>query len=495
METRRWRNNTEENGDETLTTLRRMETRRWRMSPPADVSRGLRCLWSHRNGRFSAHAMPTCKDLTTEGPARRSWTLLDNEGNRPHRRTALISEELKRYNVDIAGLIETRLLGEGSLKEERGGYTFFWRGYPPGNKHQHGVGMAIKNSLLPCLTETPIGVSERLMTLRIPLAKARYATLLSAYAPTLPSDDSVKDGFYQLLDDTLQLDSIGYKTRKHQDWFDENSDAIMSMLETKRRAYRAIISCPASTILRQQWQTARKEFHEGMVARVTTGGQESETFGVCTGLESSIGITVDFRLDGNLFNIRRFQAATKISVMRVLELQYADDCVFVAHTPEDLQIILAAAVKTYSRLGLTVNTTKTEVICQWRLSPPPTMPVFTIEQQPLTIVPSFKYLGSIVSENCNLDYEINNRIRQASAAFGKLRRKVFQNKHLQLGTKVTIYKAVCITTLLYSCEGLSELELSHCTRLQSVDPFQLRCLYSSAEIVSAPSLFLLCCKR
>lgn len=40
------------------------------------------------------------------------------------------------------------------------------------------------------------------MTLRIPLAKSSYATL-SAYAPTLPSDNSVKDSFYQLLDDSL----------------------------------------------------------------------------------------------------------------------------------------------------------------------------------------------------------------------------------------------------------------------------------------------------
>lgn len=134
---------------------------------------------------------------------------------------------------------------------------------------------------------------------------------------------------------------------------------------------------------------------------MTIGGQESEPFRVCTGvrqgcvlapvlfniyllcvtkllhdkLESSSGITVDFRLDGNLFNIRRFQASTKVSAMQVLELQYADDCMLLAHTPEDLQTILVAAVKTYSRLGLSVNT-KTEVICQWKLSSPPTMPVF-----------------------------------------------------------------------------------------------------------------------
>jgi len=143
-------------------------------------------------------------------------------------------------------------------------------------------------------------------------------------------------------------------------------------------------------------------------------------------------------------------------------------CVFMAHTPEELQIILDAAVKTYSRMGMSV-----EVICQWRISPPPTMPVFGIEQQPLSIVPSFKYLGSIVSEDCYLDCEIKNRIRQASAAFGKLQRKVFQNKHLQLGTEVTIYKALCISTLLYSCEAW--VVYSHHLRL--LERFHIRCLH------------------
>lgn len=41
------------------------------------------------------------------------------------------------------------------------------------------------------------------MTLTIPQAKTHYATLLSACAPKLPSDNSVKNGFYQLLDDGL----------------------------------------------------------------------------------------------------------------------------------------------------------------------------------------------------------------------------------------------------------------------------------------------------
>lgn len=110
---------------------------------------------------------------------------------------------LRRYDIDIAALSETRLLDEGSLTEEGMGYTFYWKGYPTGGQHLHGVGLAIKNTLLPRLTETPVGISERLMTLRIPLVKNRYATLLSVYAPTLPSDSESKDSFYQTLDEAL----------------------------------------------------------------------------------------------------------------------------------------------------------------------------------------------------------------------------------------------------------------------------------------------------
>lgn len=77
-------------------------------------------------------------------------TLLDTQDGteRPHRRTALIAHELKRYNVDIAALSETRLSGEDSLTEVGEGYTFFWKGLPEGERRLHGVGFAVKSKLL-----------------------------------------------------------------------------------------------------------------------------------------------------------------------------------------------------------------------------------------------------------------------------------------------------------------------------------------------------------
>jgi len=130
---------------------------------------------------------------------------LDKEdSDRPARRTALVAAELSRYDVDIAALSETRFANEGSLTKVGGGYTFFLKGLPHDASRIHGVGFAIRTSLISQITESPIGVNEQLMTLRLPLAKGRYMTVLSAYAPTLLSDEATKDSFYDCLRATLQ---------------------------------------------------------------------------------------------------------------------------------------------------------------------------------------------------------------------------------------------------------------------------------------------------
>jgi len=108
-----------------------------------------------------------------------------------------VAAELNRYNIDIAALCETRLADEGSLSEIGEGYTFFWKGLQTDSRRIHGVGFAVRTTLLNRLTETPVAISERLMTLRIPLVKKRYMTLVCAYAPTLVADAAEKDLFYE----------------------------------------------------------------------------------------------------------------------------------------------------------------------------------------------------------------------------------------------------------------------------------------------------------
>ena len=62
------------------------------------------------------------------------------------RKTATIDRELKRLNIDISALQETRLPDSGSLKERD--YTFFWQGQEPQEHRLYSVGLAVRNSLL-----------------------------------------------------------------------------------------------------------------------------------------------------------------------------------------------------------------------------------------------------------------------------------------------------------------------------------------------------------
>ena len=111
------------------------------------------------------------------------------------RKTAVINDELRRLNVDIATLRETRLAGSGTLKEKD--YTFFWQGKRSNEAREHGVGFAVRNSLLR-MVEPGSGSSERLLTLRLN-STTGPVTLISVYAPTLSATPDTKDMFYENL--------------------------------------------------------------------------------------------------------------------------------------------------------------------------------------------------------------------------------------------------------------------------------------------------------
>lgn len=65
---------------------------------------------------------------------------LKNNGDA--RKTAVINNELKRLNVDIATLQENT----GTLRETN--YTFYWQRKDANEPRAHGVGFAVKNTLL-----------------------------------------------------------------------------------------------------------------------------------------------------------------------------------------------------------------------------------------------------------------------------------------------------------------------------------------------------------
>ena len=122
--------------------------------------------------------------------------------DRPERRTAIITSELGRYDLDVVALSETRFPGEGELREING-YTIFWIGKKVEETREHGVGFAIRTNLTEKLVELPNGINERLMTLRLRLDGDRFVTMISAYAPTLNSSPDTISAFYQTLKEII----------------------------------------------------------------------------------------------------------------------------------------------------------------------------------------------------------------------------------------------------------------------------------------------------
>jgi len=95
------------------------------------------------------------------------------------RRNAIIACELGKYNIDIAALSELRFSDAGSITE-KAGYTIFWNRKPVGEVQEHDVAIAMRNSLIPKLSEDPKPVNERMITLWLPLTQNKYCTVISA---------------------------------------------------------------------------------------------------------------------------------------------------------------------------------------------------------------------------------------------------------------------------------------------------------------------------
>ena len=72
-----------------------------------------------------------------------------------------------------------------------------------------------------------------------------------------------------------------------------------------------------------------------------------------------------------------------------------------------------------------------------------------------------------------IDTEISSRIAKATAAFGRLTKRLWTNRNIRLDTKIAVYKAAVITSLLYGCETWT-LTKVHIKRLERFHQTSLR---------------------
>ena len=134
------------------------------------------------------------------------------------------------------------------------------------------------------------------------------------------------------------------------------------------------------------------------------------------------------------------------------EFLFADDMAKGAPTEEKMQKGIDQVSDSCDSSVLTISIKKTEVIDQLAPGKPYKEPTITVKGQRLQVVDKFTCLGSTLSGVVHIDDGVNARIAKASAAFGRLRDSVSDRIGIRPDTKLKVYKAVVLPTLLYACE-------------------------------------------
>lgn len=168
----------------------------------------------------------------------------------------------------------------------------------------------------------------------------------------------------------------------------------------------------------------------------------------------SRGVWIQTRPGADLFNVNQYKSITRTRKVLVRELMFADDTAFVAHSHDDAQEVVSCFARSAQAFGLKINIKKTEMLYQ----PAPgshdnnqSRPIY-INNEELTSVHKFRYLGSTVMNNNKMDEEIKTRMSNASISYGRLKQKVWYNKDLTFQTKCSVYRAVVLSSLLYGAE-------------------------------------------
>ncbi len=180
------------------------------------------------------------------------------------------------------------------------------------------------------------------------------------------------------------------------------------------------------------------------------------------------GVYIHTRTGGKLFNIARLRAKTKVTEVLIREMLFADDAALTSHTVDGLQQLVSRFSYACKEFGLTISLEKNNIMAQEKGSPP----TVAIDGYNLKVVENFTYLGSTISSSLSIDVEINSKIAKAVAVMARLNQRVWSNNNLTVKTKLCVYKACVLSTLLYS----SETWTTHVRHEKKLNSFHLRCL-------------------
>ena len=215
----------------------------------------------------------------------------------------------------------------------------------------------------------------------------------------------------------------------------------------------------------KMWEALRQaQVGEGLVravkslyieceARVKVGEKHSEWFKVDQGVRQGCTLSpwlFNVFLDNIVKEARKgFKEGMRLGNETVDVLLFADDMVLVADSEESLQVNLKKLDETLTKWEMKMNWEKTEVM---KVGRERGHCCVAVGDRKLESVEVAKYLGIMISGDGRIEEEIRSRIGKAAKVIGVLNEPVWKQKELSRKTKMKVYNAIVVPTLVYGSE-------------------------------------------
>lgn len=222
---------------------------------------------------------------------------------------------------------------------------------------------------------------------------------------------------------------------------------------------------------------AIKSFYKSPESMVRVGGEISRKFSVDVGVRQGcilsplLFIILMDTISKQCKDMKPIKAGMwKMKPVLLKMLAFADDLAVFGRTQQDLQNNVNILNSELERRGLLINSKKTKTMI---LSREHHKHEIKLNGETLEQVDSYKYLGVIISSNCNLREEITQRISKATKVYGQLGSAFIGKRELTTKTKVSIFNSIYCPTLIYGSETWN-LDNKDKSRLQATEMKFLR---------------------
>ena len=160
----------------------------------------------------------------------------------------------------------------------------------------------------------------------------------------------------------------------------------------------------------------------------------------------------------------------KMSTTEVGVVLFADDVMLLTERKEDMEANLKELKKAMSNWGMKIHWGKTKVMMVSRKGEECKV---CVDGEGIEQVQNMKYLGAILSADGTCEEEIEQRVGAAARVIGAMRKEVLERKELKKATKMRVYNAIVLPTMLYGSETWTVMK-RHESRLGATEMAYLR---------------------